>query len=633
MQISRIAYIIHAALSALVLGLLTWATVASLRLENAAHGEAQARAERDRERSAQLAVYQMENLATAILSPEMLRPPSDFAPLYPPGTDEIRLSSGEFPGAGFVVKPSPLLLVPPKKEWVLLHFQASPRSGYHSPELIPEQARTWHDFDDAYEVTERERFATTLGELRYAYTVDELAHKYEQAGGTLAPLDATIELASDSEQSQQQIAPAPNRSEYTRRRQNLEIINRAQGQQVECAPEGLAVAQLHAPTALANDELANDMPNLSEEVGISFRPMLAVWIKLASRDTYDLAFLRAVHTDGEVAFQGFIVDWQKCKADLLKVVADRFPHADLEVLDPPPAPDDATADDTVLGVIPARFQPNLDSPLVPAGAWNSTHTFLLVGWVGTLLLLAGGALGIRALVNLTERRTEFAYAVTHELRTPLTTFRLYTDMLAQGLVDEDSRQAYLETLNNESQRLADLVSGVLEYSRVENNSVPLNRERVKVRQLLDLVAESCNARCTGSGMRLEIEPGDVADTAVLTDRHHLVHILANLVDNACKYGRNDEDPVVRVAASRNNGAMNFDVTDRGRGVPARLRSVIFKPYQRGDVDSVPATGGIGLGLALSRSWARLLGGSLDLIPPQRDERGAHFRLTLPLHDE
>lgn len=640
MQISRIAYIIHAVLSALVLGLLTWATIASLRLESASQAEALARADRERERSAQLAVYQMENLATAILSPEMLRPIADYAPLYPPGVDEIRLPSGEYLRPGFVVRPSPLLLQRPESEWVLLHFQASPRSGYHSPEIVPEQARAWPEFDESFDLTSRDRFATALGELQYAYTVDELARKYEEAGGALTPLEPPAEHAPAQtydnlaqRRSLERIANPSNRSEYALRKQTAELMNRAQTQQIECAPEEVAVGQLHAPAQLANEDNTNALLSPTDEVGITFRPMLAVWIKLASRPGYDLAFMRAVHTGGEAAFQGFIVDWTQCKSDLLKVVADRFPNADLEVLDPPPAPNDATADDTILGLIPARFVPNVAPPALASARWSSTHTFLLVGWIGTLLLLACGAFGIRALVNLTERRTQFAYAVTHELRTPLTTFRLYTDMLAQGLVDENSRQAYLETLNHESQRLADLVSGVLEYSRVENNSVPLNRERVRVRDLLELVRENCLHRCDRAGMKLDVDAGAAADTTVLTDRHHLVHIIANLVDNACKYGRNEQDPVVRVTAERSNGTLNFDVIDRGRGVPPRLRAVIFKPYQRGDMDSVPATGGIGLGLALSRSWAKLLGGQLELLTPIREGAGAHFRLSLPIREE
>jgi len=635
---AKAAYLIYAVLTALVIGLLAWATAVSLQLESAARAESLGRAQRDFERSVQIAMYQMENLATAYLSQEMLRPSADYVPLYFPGTSEIRLPSGEMLRPGFLVRPSPLLLWPPENAWVLLHFQASPRSGYRSPQIVPDLARSWPNLDDNYNPALRERFAATLAQLQYAYTVDELACRYEQAGGSLQltdiheqqPLYQTVSQ-TPQEAPESDSAQPDNRREYTRRKQTAELMNRAQTQQIECAPEQLAVAQLHAESSLPATENANDLTRQEEvEVGISYRTMAATWIKLTTRESPDLAFLRAAYTDGEVAFEGFLVDWPRCEADLLKVVSDRFPNADLQIIDPPPAHDDVTADDTVLGVIPARFVPNAGPAAVAAGPWRNTHTFLLIGWTGSLLLLVGGALGIRSLVSLTERRTQFAYAVTHELRTPLTTFRLYTDMLAQGLVSEGDRQTYLDTLNQESQRLADLVSGVLEYSRIENNCVPINRERVTVADVFESVRDSCAPRCASAGMRLQFDPGVDPNFALDTDRHHLVQIIGNLVDNACKYGRNEHNPVVRVTAHNGNGALHFDVIDHGRGVPSRLRHVIFKPYQRGDVDTVPATGGIGLGLALSRSWAQLLGGQLDLVPG--DTAGAHFRLTLPLRN-
>jgi signal transduction histidine kinase len=627
---SRIAYVIHAALSVLVLGLLAWATVASLRLERAAQSEARARAMREHERSVQLAVYQIENLAGAMLSGEMLRPASDYTPLYYPGTDEVRIGTGEMLRPGYLVKPSPLLLRPPENPWILLHFQASPRGGYDSPQLVPERARDWPDFNDVYDAAARERFANTLAQLRYAYTVDELARKYEEAGGVTLPDPSPGVTAGASTQTAPFGPSQAPPSEYNRRKQSVNLMNRLEQRQAECTPQQLAVAQLHAEAVPAANEFANDPIAPDDEVGVQFQTMLPVWLRIPNQETPVLAFLRAALADQEAAFQGFLVDWRTFRDQLLCQVADRFPDAELRILDPPPSADTTSAEDTVLGVIPAQFVPNVDPPQLAAGTWSGTHTMLLAGWIGSVLLLVLGALGIRSLVSLTERRTQFAYAVTHELRTPLTTFRLYTDMLAQGLVNDADRQGYLDTLNQESRRLADLVSGVLEYSRVENDRVPLNRQPCRIGDVLDAVRDDCAPRCEPAEVRLEIEPNGTADTIIDTDRHHVMQIIGNLVDNACKYGRDPDDPVVRIEAHEGNGQLHFDVIDHGPGVPARLRNTIFEPYQRGDVESVPATGGIGLGLALSKSWAKLLGGQLELLGNARSPRGARFRLSLPL---
>ena len=392
-----------------------------------------------------------------------------------------------------------------------------------------------------------------------------------------------------------------------------------------CAPQQLAVANIHAPADLVDTPEANEDAAGNDEVGIMYEKMLPVWLQRANRPAPDLAFLRAVYADGETALQGFIIDWPMFRGKLLSKASHLFHDASIEVIDTAPMP----ADDAFFSLIPARLVTSEPPPMVAAMEWNTTHSFLAIGWVASIILLVALGLGIRSLVNLIERRSQFAYAVTHELRTPLTTFRLYTDMLAQGMVSEHSKQEYLDTLNTESRRLAELVSGVLEYSRVESNSVPINKEAVSVGDLLEAVRENYGPRCDGAGVSLRIDGGQAADEVLLTDRQHVVQIIGNLVDNACKYGRSSEEPVVSVTAQRADGAFRFDVADQGPGIPPRLRSRIFKPYQRGQTGSAPATGGIGLGLALSRSWAKLLGGNLELLPSPRGARGARFRFTLP----
>jgi len=150
-----------------------------------------------------------------------------------------------------------------------------------------------------------------------------------------------------------------------------------------------------------------------------------------------------------------------------------------------------------------------------------------------------------------------------------------------------------------------------------------------VQAVLDAVHESWAQRCGRADVTLAVEPGDAGGVQLDTDHQHLVHIIGNLVDNACKYGRNGQGSRVTVSASKTDGRVCFDVADEGEGIPSRMRSTIFKPYRRGDSESTPATGGIGLGLALSRSWAKLLGGQLELLHTPKGEKGARFRVSLP----
>ncbi len=246
---------------------------------------------------------------------------------------------------------------------------------------------------------------------------------------------------------------------------------------------------------------------------------------------------------------------------------------------------------------------------------------------GAVALFAVG-LGGWSLINLSERRIRFVSAVTHELRTPLTTLRLYLDMLLGGLVrDEKQRQEYLETLHAEADRLTRLVGNVLDFSRLENQQPRLNRTPIEAATLLDQVRETWETRCRHADKELVVENHSARSRAGDTDADLLQQMLGNLIDNACKYSRGAEDRRIWLRARRENGRVVFEVEDRGPGVPVGERRTIFRAFRRGHNADVTA-GGVGLGLALARRWATLLGGQLTLGPVPA-EGGACFQVWLP----
>jgi signal transduction histidine kinase len=253
------------------------------------------------------------------------------------------------------------------------------------------------------------------------------------------------------------------------------------------------------------------------------------------------------------------------------------------------------------------------------------RTGLLLAWLAAATVLAVVGLGVHSLLALAERRRQFAYAVSHELRTPLTTFRLYTDMLAGGLVPDQDRDEYLATLNRESERLSDLVAGVLEYSRIEHQSPTLAPVETTIGQILDLARQRFDPQCAVAERKLIIDTNGLADHPVNTDPDLVLQIIGTLIDNACKYARNADDARIILSASR--GPLRIEVRDFGPGVPRGQRRRIFKPFRRGETGATDQAG-IGLGLALASRWARLLGGKLDLVRDGQHSHGACFRLSL-----
>jgi signal transduction histidine kinase len=227
--------------------------------------------------------------------------------------------------------------------------------------------------------------------------------------------------------------------------------------------------------------------------------------------------------------------------------------------------------------------------------------------------------------RLARQRSRFAAAAAHELRTPLAGLRLQAEMLAEGLGDPSRARAYARSLVLETERLGRVVSNVLDYARLERAALVVHPApgdlATAVREyharLLPALEEA------GARVELRIEDGV---PPVNFDRDALFHILQNLLDNAEKYTRAAADRTIEVRlAAAGPQAVALTVADHGAGVPAALRSRIFRPFQGALDPTSPA--GLGLGLALVASLVAAHGGRVDLADTPGG--GASFTVTLP----
>jgi signal transduction histidine kinase len=183
----------------------------------------------------------------------------------------------------------------------------------------------------------------------------------------------------------------------------------------------------------------------------SSRPFQGVWLGS------NLMLSREALVDGVRMVQGVWLDWPALRASLLREITDLFPDAKLEPAANATAGTRPNDDPLRFAALPVRLVPGAIQ-LPPLPFWTPLRRSL--GIALACVLLAGVAVGLVlfATVALSERRADFVSAVTHELRTPLTTFRLYSEMLADGMVtDEAQRKTYLDTLTGEAGRLSHLV--------------------------------------------------------------------------------------------------------------------------------------------------------------------------------
>jgi len=343
-----------------------------------------------------------------------------------------------------------------------------------------------------------------------------------------------------------------------------------------------------------------------------------------------LYLVRRVRQDGKARLQTLWIDWPALRGNLLGQIRDLLPGADLL-----PVTAGETADPgRRLALLPVRLEPgSLPPPPSPPG-WTPARLTLAAG--SGAIAIAGLAVAALLLGSLrqSQRRADFVSAVTHELRTPLTTVRMYSEMLAEGMVPPAGQADYVATLHAEAERLGHLVENVLAYSRLEQSPQGSRSERIEtlgINQLLEGMAQRLGERASRDGFTLVVHPsgdGD-GDPQVKADPAALERILFNWVDNACKYAAAAADRRLEIRPLPRGRFIVLRLADHGPGVPPEARRRIFRPFHKSADRAAASAPGVGLGLALSRRLARSLGGDLRLADGQPGT-GAAFELLLPI---
>ncbi|MCH8922163.1 MAG: HAMP domain-containing histidine kinase [Planctomycetes bacterium] len=341
-----------------------------------------------------------------------------------------------------------------------------------------------------------------------------------------------------------------------------------------------------------------------------------------------LVFARRVKIGNDQYVQGCLLNWPAIKTRLLSEIADLLVGVDLEPIDVAAGLGNGDlGDGRVLAALPVRLvvPPIVEPPLAAV----SIPVEIYIAWASVLLAAIAVAGLLVGVMTLSERRAAFVSAVTHELRTPLTTFRMYAEMLAEGMVrDEADQQHYLRTLQNEADRLTHLVENVLSYARVERGRPGGKSSDFRVASLLERIAERLEDQVARAGMILVVDDADASQRIIAhADASAVEQIVVNLVDNAAKYAAGCEDGRIHLHASIDAGAVAISVRDHGPGIDRKEARRLFRPFCKSAKDAAGTAPGVGLGLALSRRLASAMGGSLVLDAAAGD--GACFVLRLP----
>lgn len=237
-------------------------------------------------------------------------------------------------------------------------------------------------------------------------------------------------------------------------------------------------------------------------------------------------------------------------------------------------------------------------------------------------------LAIENLRKLDRIKDELLANISHELRTPVYGINGLAEMALRSANNADGNAARtvkqnLELISSSGARLIGLIDSLLDFSAVRHNALPLNLKAVDLRSLASLVM-AINAPMAAEKSLNVINniPSDLPP--VLADEDRLHQVLLNLVSNATKFTDSGE---VRISASLvQPDRIRITVSDTGRGISREDQNVIFNAFEKG-AGASDGRGGIGLGLAISRSLVKLHGS--DLTVHSEPGKGSHFSFVLP----
>ncbi|HTV90192.1 MAG TPA: response regulator, partial [Stellaceae bacterium] len=238
-------------------------------------------------------------------------------------------------------------------------------------------------------------------------------------------------------------------------------------------------------------------------------------------------------------------------------------------------------------------------------------------------------------------KSEFLANMSHELRTPLNSILILGQQLGENPDGNlTPRQVeFARTIHSAGTDLLNLISDILDLSKIESGTVSVEVEEILVTSLIDSVARPFRHEAENRKLSFEAQIDPKIGGSISTDSKRLQQVLKNLLSNAFKFtdqggikfsiyqanaGWTPEHPVLSGASS----VVAFEVSDTGIGIPPEKQRLIFEAFQQADVGTARKYGGTGLGLAISRELSNLLGGEIHLrsIPGV----GSTFTLYLPL---
>ncbi|MGN0038152.1 MAG: ATP-binding protein [Coriobacteriales bacterium] len=228
-------------------------------------------------------------------------------------------------------------------------------------------------------------------------------------------------------------------------------------------------------------------------------------------------------------------------------------------------------------------------------------------------------------------KTTFLNNMSHDIRTPMNAIIGYTNIALKQDVSPQVR-GYLDKIDESSEHLLTLINDVLDISRIESGKTTVRLAAVDITAVLDSVIDIAHGFLNGRDIRLELSRATLESPYVLADALKIREVLVNIVGNAIKF--TDDGGSIRISSSYRPGpdkrhiVLRYEVADTGIGMSEEFQEHIFEEFAQEHVDARTQYKGTGLGMAITKQYVEMMGGSIGV----QSERGvgSTFTVELPL---
>lgn len=231
--------------------------------------------------------------------------------------------------------------------------------------------------------------------------------------------------------------------------------------------------------------------------------------------------------------------------------------------------------------------------------------------------------------TLLRNREQLLSTVSHDLRSPLSSLLGYIDLTKQTNLDK-KQHYYLENIRQSAQYVNKLSNDLLDFAKLEGQKIKIEHRVFVLKKTIEEVIDLFRPLLAEKSVKLEFEIVKELDGSLIGDPFRIKQILTNLIGNACKFTENGFIKVVvtNIESAKNNRKVAISIQDSGIGIEKDRQTDIFKEFTQASESIEKKFGGAGLGLAISKRLAELMGGSLSL--ESSPGKGSVFTLRIPL---